>query len=503
MNADKKDVINLFQYITNNANDVMSLKDYMSLLIKNQKKDDDLNCNVITLTKNQLVHQNFTKAINHNLFNKLKVDKNTVFLCNDKNLFFSQKQALTLLQNYKLIKKQGYDLVFREPLKDSSQNIISDNNRFVGIEMDKRGMLLTFGEILQINTKLLQCANKINNYSNNHNLSPFEKYLVCFNYVSNIQYSTDYFDMSHSYTGTILKNQGCCVGKSQYLRILLKLCNINSCCATMMMSKEMEELTYHFFKKYRNDLSFFDDKNNPINIEEWRYFYSNEVQNINELDIQTCNDHCINLIYIDDDKYNLHGIFTCDTCNSMLKYMPIKDRNSLKNIFNFSTYALFSNGGEFDAFLSEIKFNMLPKNEIKKIENEFFTFTQKAIKEYLNDLTSTMKYDDEDKKLQLFISEIGRCRNDYKIRQLFDKYRFEETKFGKIINELYDKVLSQKDNIFNLTSIACENRVALEGCPFAYEMPTILYENAKSKAYDVCEDLFSGNNVETDEELDY
>lgn len=96
-----------------------SLENYLSRVMKRSQKSADGDFIEIPLTKHQLVDTNFSIAVSQNIFTQIAGGKHVRFNCVDKDLFFSEEEALTLLQNYELIQKQGGDLYFHETMYES------------------------------------------------------------------------------------------------------------------------------------------------------------------------------------------------------------------------------------------------------------------------------------------------------------------------------------------------------------------------------------------------
>lgn len=294
--------------------------------------------------------------------------------------------------------------------------------------------------------------------------------MLCFNFVANTQYDCNDFAPTHTYTGTVQENKGCCAGKSQYLRILLKQCGISSCCISTFSYKEMLHLRIPMLEKYFSSaIAVINGK--ELSLNEAKAQLPQELQNEETPEVGA--DHCINLVHLDDDKYGIHGIFAADTCPGICYgFMPINDIKYLQDIFNFTSYTILNHGCGFDDFIRDVKPQELSDEEFEKIEKEYFTFAKKAIKQQVldncpKDLSPSVRLE-----LKNFTSKLRNCTSFEQVKELFDNKRSEKTKFGKVCEEIFEKTFSDELGIFALTTEASENRAALEGCPLANaEMP--------------------------------
>ncbi|MBQ8844859.1 MAG: hypothetical protein IJ008_02455 [Clostridia bacterium] len=173
--------------------------------------------------------------------------------------------------------KEGYspyDLLVVFPSKKYD---FDDLNYVIGLhnKLAEKGIASCFEhstieEALKYNKEASELVNKINNTKvDGENLSPFEKFTLLYNFVADRFYIEDESDIYHSrnaistYTG----DKMVCVGFSELLSQLCKECGIN--CQTQLLNTD-----------------------SSVNY----------------------NNHQNNIVYIDDPKYNIKGVFMCDAC---------------------------------------------------------------------------------------------------------------------------------------------------------------------------------------------
>ena len=160
----------------------------------------------------------------------------------------------------------------------------------------------TIEEAINYNTKAREFVYKINNMEiNGAKLSPFEKYVLIYRHVADRYYTEDYADLLHArnhisaYTG----DKVVCVGFAKLLAQLCKECGIN-CQVNSAWIGRVDS---------RENTNAYNHKNN--------------------------------IVYIDDPKYRLQGVFLCDACwdsknksgDTTLAHMlvPLNDLRYLQN----------------------------------------------------------------------------------------------------------------------------------------------------------------------------
>ncbi len=469
-----------------------SLRDYFHILKKT--KNDDGSVEII-LNKLQLIDPNFTKALNNRVFSMFAEGKEINFVCEDRDLFFTEEEALNLLQNYGQIKDQNGELYFKETLYDAGWHVATNSTKekvtLLGLgntQYSLKTANIPFHQVLRVNNKLQEVAKKINEYAESHNLSSYEKYLVCFKYINKIKFADDDEDFVNLRTlvGTIKENKGCCVGKAQSLRALLHLCGINSCCINVN-GIAYGLLVVPMLKKYHLNAVV-----DGMPLDEAKLKFIKDFNKMNKSSKQTENGHQINIVQFEDDKYNMHGIGVADTCNEFCTFCPFEDIDQLRHTFNFTSYAALSHGGGFEDFIREINPSYLPDKKIDRIEREYFTFAIEAIKNQIKYAASfdQIKDDIEASKFNNFLNKIGKCTSLEEIDEVFDNSRENGTEFDEILDKIYYQIAEDKVGILALTAEACENRAALEGCPLAKAISKEKYDKANEIASNAYYNIF-------------
>lgn len=247
----------------------------------------------------------------------------------------------------------------------------------------------TFDEILYANKLLIEQAEKINSFEVkdengvSRHLSPFEKYLVCFYFASSlIDYNSN--GKTNAETRdliTILKTkQGCCVGYAAILKTMLSMVGINSCSIAVITNDNWQE------------------------------------------------NHKQNLVEIDDDLYNIHGVFVADPTSCVAEPTGVCVP-ALSNAFlslsdvNIDDYAFAVNGREILEFIGKSTLPMINYGEENR-ENYYFehskdkilTEFEKKARPLLQEFLSSHKFDSSERLRQRSISQkLDQDKNLYNI----------------------------------------------------------------------------------------
>lgn len=237
-------------------------------------------------------------------------DKDASFelIYTDREMFLDDRYAVKLCYLNDEIKNNNGKIYFVEEINERG-SLLGSKSKEAITSFRKT----TFEETIEANQIIVNMANKINRIAKEKNLSPFEKYLLCFRVVNAIEYSEkddDYFKdnylKSQSFIETILSNKGICVGKAEYLRNLLNLVGINAC--------EVGINSILKTKIKTNDLRrVLDLKTEHIpETEEFLAMLDELCKGLGDPSKIKNTDHSTNLIYLEDEKYGISGIFEGD-----------------------------------------------------------------------------------------------------------------------------------------------------------------------------------------------
>jgi len=202
--------------------------------------------------------------------------KRPIITCADSELYFNEHEYQILLDIYKRIKTIDHEarLMFEEKIYSGTTEVLSSDGKR-DYEFDITHINgITFEEVVEANRSLLKFAEKVNKgYKNKDGdiveLSPYEKYLICFEFINRFPYFIENDDKkvweSQSFIKTAQNLSGCCAGKSQCLKALLNMVGIDSCCISVDTRIEDYRRDYHKLLVTYNDESLREqfEKENP------------------------------------------------------------------------------------------------------------------------------------------------------------------------------------------------------------------------------------------------
>lgn len=348
--------------------------------------DSNTPVTVLTLTKEEIISPQLSQCIRQGVFKKIGDGTKLVIKCSDRDLAFNTDEAMNLIQNHEALKEIGGEMIFEETILRDNKLYYSDqsnpmSSRLINevsmrgnlddsnlkqrvedalskdpniYEMIKSHILVSFPEMMEVNKKLTKLSEKINKLSKENNLSPYEKYLLCCEAIKGLTYyinDQNVYDPAQSYIETVQKNSGCCLGKAQYLRALLSMIGIKSC--TVVVDSRREWATY-YHEIDRQNLA--QEKLDEVN--------KNEHERLGI-------DHAMNLIFLEDPKYGISGVFAGDAVSVGAPSTISLDGN-LDTFLNYSM--LYESGEEIFEFLDDLP----TATEQGKDYSEF----EKALKAY-------------------------------------------------------------------------------------------------------------------------
>ncbi len=474
--------------IDNAKASINSVQDYVYyLMLKRTTYSDHI---VVEVKREDLVSPNFSRAIRDQLFVMLAGGKRVEFHCIDKDLYFRESEALKLLGDYEYLKAHGCELYFRETLDDmgiefsldeadrldyftiGSNNKTYENDDRVQagkLDWDKTGKTMTtpitFDQVMEANSKILSVANKINRYAEEHNISPFEKFLICRKYIcKKIEYITEPVVDTHSYIGTILAMKGCCSGEAQSLRILLKLCGINSFCISTDINAKDVNLSLPLMRRYSgvNTLIY---EGKELTIDEYEKICIDKINSLESKEMST--NHAINIVQIDDDKYGMHGIGATDpTGSNDFELLFIKDKECLNNLFNFSSYIRLLHGNGFEEFIRNVEQNTISKDDYKKIDEDIFSFAKMSIIEQIKGSTPKKLTDEDHNAMAIFLNAIIKCKTLSSLEYIMDLYSMgQNSSESELARHIFPRIKNNKLGAYCLIKEAISSRATLENLP--------------------------------------
>ena len=296
--------------------------------------------------------ENIKDTIRQNLNKK-------IVIYNDVDLYNEHKYLSILKEIFSLIPTEQIDVqisVNNRELFNKYNFFLNTPNLNITIETD--GYIYTKEEYLEENQKLENLIKPIKEST----LSPYEKYIAVYNIVKHFKpYKTnDEKPNEDKELRYILNNEYIdCVGYSNLLKVLLDKIDINSMCLGVYAQEELEE----------------------------------------DLDLKVRNsNHQRNIIKIDDEKYNIHGIYLADVTwdNNIekdyydyanLTFDKVKEASHLEKLIPSDYLLDFHNQEEFiekiNVYLRKLinKENSITGNE-KKVINAY-SYLYKKIMSYL------------------------------------------------------------------------------------------------------------------------
>ena len=325
-----------------------------------------------------------------------------------------KKLGICLPQSDDLGKRFKINISFNKMNLLNESNLLDYNYRNLTIILSETFGSYTLQEYLEINAKLDELVKNIRN----SNLSPIEKYIAIYNLVKNYKlYNKSEQDNDKDrFLKDILENDYIvCVGFTRILETLLDRVNINS-----------QELILDIDDSY---IDGFTVESIPVT--------------------RVC--HARLLVNIDDDKYNIHGIYIAD---------PTWD-NDLEN--DYLNHALMTiDRMQFSDYLfwNEDLFLILDVHSF----SEFNQNINILFKNYFNEIKSEnerndLGYSDSEIILMAYNNIVTLIRSVFEIidfhnwNKIYSKYKFETekdyvdflTEFGHfVINRTNKTVNSQK-----------------------------------------------------------
>ncbi len=446
----------------------------------------------LTLTKVQLIDPMLLRCIQEKVFEKEFGGKKIKFKCADGDLFFKTDEFKALNENYQAINENGGELVFEETVKFSSYDNYSSNKELLDFAdiFDKKER--SFEEIVQINIKLSEIAEKINNgivdeNGNNNQLSPLEKYLICFQIVNDITYFnednasriTDGYSITRSLVDLVNNHYGCCVGKSEYLRALLSMVGIESC--SVAVDSDRQKILYKqnrldqdkiaFDKSraslingdYENDDKLYKKRSLELDIEE-KMLKSKQDEIKESLDEYkkdfTYLNHQTNLIYLKDEKYGVDGIFLGDATWGG-NFTAVTLNKDIEMFFNFGT--LFISGDSISKFLDRVG-GQSNQNKEDNEQDVYFNFSKRMIiekfKTKLSRVYKSVSFETDKSKFLLRLEE---CKNYEQVLDLVDEkcddmnyVTGEKNEYAKVYRDIFEEILYTDEKQF-LNSVEIKN----------------------------------------------
>ena len=265
-------------------------------------------------------------------------------------LLYDRQELESILKNREALKQIFPQIAEKVEIFCVEKNIYSSNSTTKGIRKDVKVPSFdkvehTLPEVIYANKIIETISEKINS----KNLSPFEKFYLCYLIVSeNVVYLKENSKQysPHSLISTLTQMHGCCMGKSLMLQKFLQLTGINS--APICISSDNLQAEYERKHAYLKENT---NKNwtKPFKLasfelrKQFNRLKKAFVSNKSELD------HMMNLVYLNDKKYGINGVFGVDVTNfdAFIKLQPILD-------YAF-TSSSFIGGTEFvDKFLKKV-----------------------------------------------------------------------------------------------------------------------------------------------------
>lgn len=335
--------------------------------------------------------------------------------------------SIDLLESYlheikKIYPKENFDYRFSYTLEDNSvldtdycktletiDNYLRDNHNMQLYIQTKKESYEAYGfrKTLSANRKLESIAENIKNATNNGTpLSNFEKFMLAYEYVTQYVYNEG-GDITHEETShwipVLEGDKIVCAG---YASLLSALCD------RIFPQKEV--------KVFEQGLSVYNKKDNKL-----------------------LGGHGNNIIFINDDKYKINGMFYVDPCwDSVNEKRTDKPQAycciPLKDIINNKKYNLVFDRGLTNFYLSQ---NIHYQELVEKIEEE-----QKNSNPFI--ALSEMQRESLEDKVETFLQRSFRDKevSDYIIQELPSIIRYDASQFTSEeklkLDQLKDKVLT-------------------------------------------------------------
>lgn len=334
----------------------------------------------------------------------------------------------------------------------------------------------TFKQTLKANRDIKKVASKIKNATTIKNgekqkLSPFEKLMIAYEYVTNFAYNdNEYLNLESRHWVPVLNGDYIvCAGYASLMKVL---------CEEIFSEEEV--------KVFLHKLDVHPKKRN--------------------------NHHQNNIIYIKDDKYNIDGLFYLDSCWDSIDRnkekhhsyfcLPIKDILQLKNHNLQSTDSLISLYlSQFDKYRYKLKKDeMITKtnNILLDKNSEISAFIKKHFTDYIliddtKITTEENKILDENikNKLKIYDSQLK------KLKEIKYYYSFQEKHISQYLKNLYAEKSANKriellEKIYeNIPPLSSEEKKLIDIHKIeATDISSQIYDRLFSIEKDELEELF-------------
>ncbi len=510
------------------------IQNYFAERIINRAKVENA---VVTLvvTKAELIDPMLKACLKEKVFEDKFGNAKLKIKCSDRDIFFKEDELKSLLENHQAIEESQGKLYFEETVsigatRDETENAGELKEFYKRLDKVER----SFEEVLKINQKLSEVADKINGgyideEGNAMMLSPLEKYLLCFKIVNDIDYYLEDknektkagYSISRSLIDVVKNQRGCCVGKSEYLYALLKMVGIENCCITIDSNRE-DLIKTMSNKEILKDDYYYDLANSPLSnseVEDVKYQLKHiESQLVDLLDdgkslSQIKTNHKANLINLNDEKYGFNGIFLGDSTavQLSLEILPLKDK--LDYLLNFASY--FSSGSEISKFLDNIGVASIrkPEHGQEKIEegyvDDYFSLTRNMIINKFKELIID-NYNNASFALgsSQFLQQLQNCQNYGQLQKVIDNYCSDndnitgnQNKFAPIYRKIFEEILyDDKERYLNIVSIK-DVRERLKGANLLENSALTNFGRANEKTNEIFAQIFKDTEYEAVQKL--
>ena len=400
---------------------------------------------------NNLKYLKENSVITININSDLKVQEEKVLnLLKDKLLILDKLDRKYIIK-FKVEKRSIFNKIFKD-IKFNNLDLVINNDYYD----------YPYEEYLKEEEKLNELVKDIKD----KNLSPMEKYLYVYNIVKNYKpYKENHEDKDQSrYLRYIIDNEYMvCVGYANLLVTLLDKVGINATEVSI-----------------GTDISYDEGFTNEEKIVEIA-------------------GHKRAIVSIDDDKYNIHGLYITDPTwdNDLDKnylnhaLLPFDRLQTEKRMFEYNAYEPILDIHNFNEYNDQI--NFLIKRELKFQEQydlyKDYPFSKKICMAYQDVAKKLFKTLKCDPNYQTFLNNLNECKTEqdyinfytklgnYLIKRINNPIN-EETLF-QINKELLIKL--QKENIDSIDKETRNDYYELDNIQFPYEIPNDSEFNLEDK----------------------
>ena len=400
---------------------------------------------------NNLKYLKENSVITININSDLKVQEEKVLnLLKDKLLILDKLDRKYIIK-FKVEKRSIFNKIFKD-IKFNNLDLVINNDYYD----------YPYEEYLKEEEKLDELVKDIKD----KNLSPMEKYLYVYNIVKNYKpYKENHEDKDQSrYLRYIIDNEYMvCVGYANLLTTLLDKVGINATEVSI-----------------GTDISYDEGFTNEEKIVEIA-------------------GHKRAIVSIDDDKYNIHGLYITDPTwdNDLDKnylnhaLLPFDRLQTEKRMFEYNADEPILDIHNFNEYNDQI--NFLIKRELKFQEQydlyKDYPFSKKICMAYQDVAKKLFKTLKCDPNYQTFLNNLNECKNEqdyinfytnlgnYLIKRINNPIN-EETLF-QINKELLIKL--QKENIDSIDKETRNDYYELDNIQFPYEIPNDSEFNLEDK----------------------